>query len=87
MWVIPIGIFGQVIPNLFFNKGLPVVGGNLESILGTLELPSTIIMAYLILGEQIHWIQWIGMLTIILGILIANQEQIRNERKIKRLLI
>lgn len=81
LWVIPISIFGQVIPNLFFNIGLPIVGGKLGSFLGTAELPSTIIMAYFILGEQVTIIQWVGMLAVILGIVIANKEDRFSNRK------
>lgn len=68
LYAIPIGIFGSVIAPLFFAKGTPHIGSGLASILGSSELPTAVLMAGLILGEQVSFLRWIGIAITLLGI-------------------
>jgi drug/metabolite transporter (DMT)-like permease len=54
------------------NSGFPHTGIGLGSIVSSLELPVSVLMAYIILNESVVLSQWIGILLIILAIVIMN---------------
>lgn len=67
---IPLAIFGNVIPPVFFSIGVPIVGIGLSSILGSIELPVATLCSVLILHEQTSIIRWVGILLILTAIII-----------------
>ena len=71
-WGIVLALFGTIIPPLLFNAGFPLTGIGLGSIVSALELPVSVLMAYVLLGEKVFFIQWIGIILIILAIVIMN---------------
>ena len=75
-WGIILALFGTVIPPMLMNAGFPLTGIGLGSIVSSLELPVSVLMAYFILNEEVVLIQWIGILLILLAIMIMN---IRNK--------
>jgi drug/metabolite transporter (DMT)-like permease len=54
------------------NAGFPITGIGLGSIVSALELPVSVLMAYIILSEKVVFIQWIGIILIIIAIIIMN---------------
>lgn len=71
-WAALMAVFGQVIPTICFTKGVPVIGGSIAAIIGAVELPVVVVLAYFYLGEQVFLIQWIGMGVILLGVYISE---------------
>uniref|UniRef100_UPI00404A484E EamA family transporter n=1 Tax=Flavobacterium sp. TaxID=239 RepID=UPI00404A484E len=71
-WGIVLALFGTIIPPMLLNAGFPHTGIGLGSIVASLELPVSVLMAYFILKEQVLLIQWIGILLIILAIVMMN---------------
>ena len=71
-WGIVLALFGTIIPPMLLNVGFPLTGIGLGSIVSSLELPVSVLMAYFLLNEEILLIQWIGILLIILAIVIMN---------------
>lgn len=71
-WGIILALFGTVIPPLLLNAGFPLTGIGLGSIVSSLELPVSVLMAYFLLNEQVVLIQWFGIILIILAIVIMN---------------
>lgn len=71
-WGIVLSLFGTIIPPMLLNAGFPLTGIGLGSIVSALELPVSVMMAYIILGEKVIFLQWIGILLIILAIVIMN---------------
>jgi drug/metabolite transporter (DMT)-like permease len=71
-WGIVLALFGTIIPPLLLNAGFPETGIGLGSILSSLELPVSVLMAYFILHESVNWLQWIGIGMIILAIVMMN---------------
>lgn len=67
-----LALFGAVIPPILFNKGFPIVGIGLGSILSSIEIPVSIFSAKILLDEQVKTIQWIGVLIIIVSVVIIN---------------
>ncbi|KRB56984.1 EamA family transporter [Flavobacterium sp. Root186] len=71
-WGIVLSLFGTIIPPLLMNLGFPLTGIGLGSIVSALELPVSVMMAYVLLNEKVILIQWIGIVLIILAIIIMN---------------
>ncbi|MQP51970.1 MULTISPECIES: EamA family transporter [unclassified Flavobacterium] len=71
-WGIVLALFGTIIPPMLLNAGFPHTGIGLGSIVSSLELPVSVMMAFFLLNEQVLLIQWIGIVLIILAIVIMN---------------
>ena len=71
-WGIVLALFGTIIPPMLLNAGFPLTGIGLGSIVSSLELPVSVLMAYFLLNEELQLIQWIGIHLIILAIVIMN---------------
>jgi len=71
-WGIFFALFGTIIPPILMNAGFPITGIGLGSIISALELPVSVMMAYIILNERIAVIQWIGIALILFAIFLMN---------------
>ncbi len=71
-WGIVLSLFGTIIPPMLFNIGFPNTGIGLGSIVASLELPVSVMMAYFILDETVILSQWFGIILILLAIIIMN---------------
>ena len=71
-WGIIIALFGTIIPPMLLNAGFPLTGIGLGSIVSALELPVSVMMAFILLNESVVFSQWIGILLIIIAIVIMN---------------
>ena len=71
-WGIIVSLFGTIIPPLLFTAGFPKTGIGLGSIVASLELPVSVLMAYFLLHETVNMLQWSGIALIILAIIIMN---------------
>jgi len=71
-WGILIALFGTVIPPILLNAGFPLTGIGLGSIVSALELPVSVLMAFIILNETVNFWQWIGVLLIIIAVIVMN---------------
>lgn len=67
-----LSLFGTVLPPLFFNSGFPKAGLGLGGIVSALELPVSVMMAALVLHENIAPIQWAGISLILAAIILMN---------------
>ncbi|MFH7011039.1 EamA family transporter [Flavobacterium sp. FlaQc-52] len=71
-WGIVLSLFGTIIPPMLMNAGFPLTGIGLGSIVSALELPVSVMMAYFLLNEKVIFLQWVGIVLIILAIIIMN---------------
>ncbi len=71
-WGFILAIFRTIIPPLLLNAGFPKVGLGLGSIVSSLELPVSVLMAFFLLNEKVTAIQWLGILLILAAIVIMN---------------
>lgn len=67
-----LSLFGTVLPPIFLNKGFPLTGVGLGSIVSALELPVSVTFAYFLLSEKVVLSQWIGIVLILIAIVIMN---------------
>ena len=80
-WGIVLSLFGTIIPPLLLTAGFPKTGIGLGSIVSSLELPVSVLMAYFILHESVVPMQWLGILLILAAIVIMNIDLINFRRK------
>lgn len=71
-WGILLSVFGTILPPILLNKGFPLIGVGLGSIVSAVELPVSVAFAFLFLQEQVLLSQWIGILIILCAILLIN---------------
>ena len=67
-----LSLFGTIIPPILFNIGFPNAGLGLGSIVSSLELPVSVTLAFVLLGEKVIFIQWIGIALILFAIVLMN---------------
>ncbi|UQD56194.1 DMT family transporter [Flavobacterium sp. K5-23] len=71
-WGIVLALFGTIIPPMLMNAGFPLTGIGLGSIVSALELPVSVMMAFVLLNESVNATQWFGIFLIIMAIVIMN---------------
>ena len=71
-WGIILALFGTIIPPMLMNAGFPLTGIGLGSIVSALELPVSVMMAFVLLNEDVKPFQWFGIVLIIIAIVIMN---------------
>ncbi|MDV7401220.1 EamA family transporter, partial [Arthrospira platensis SPKY1] len=67
-WGILLALFGTILPPMLLNAGFPHTGISLGSIVASIELPVSVLMAYVLLSEVVLWSQWMGIILILLAI-------------------
>ena len=72
-----LSLFGTVIPPLLFAYGMPKTGISLGSILSAVELPVAVAMSYFILYEPVTYLQWIGVIGILVVVIWINTQKRR----------
>ncbi|MCX7543839.1 EamA family transporter [Marinicella gelatinilytica] len=67
-----LALFGTLIPPIMFNKGFPIIGIGLGTILTAIEIPVSMLSANWLLQEELNAIQWLGVAIIIIAVVIIN---------------
>jgi drug/metabolite transporter (DMT)-like permease len=82
-WGPLVALFGTVLPPLLFTRGIPLTGIGLGAILASIEIPVSVVMANLLLGETVTLLQWSGVLLIMIAVAVMNMpvERIFNYNK------
>lgn len=83
-FALPLAFFGMVVPLVCFSIGMPKVGTGLGTILSAAELPTVIVLSAFVLREQISFVQYIGILIIIIGICIPQMSSLLAYRPRKK---
>ncbi|WCM43465.1 EamA family transporter [Flavobacterium sp. CBA20B-1] len=78
-WGILLSVFGTVLPPILLNKGFPLTGVGLGSIVSAVELPVSVTFAFIFLQEQVLFSQWIGIAIILAAVLLINWNLIRTK--------
>ena len=73
-WGVFLGIFGTILPPLLFNQGFPRIGVGLGSIVASVELPVSVLSALILLNEAVAWMQWLGIIIILLSVILINKK-------------
>ncbi|MDM5236665.1 EamA family transporter [Bacillus cereus] len=79
-----LGLFGVVVPVICFSIGVPKVGIGFGTILGAAELPTAIIASITLVHEVVTFMQWIGIIFILIGIFTPQLLTARKGKKHNR---
>lgn len=80
-WGLVLALFGTILPPIFLNMGFPHTGVGLGSIIASIELPVSVTVAYMVLQEQVVFIQWMGILLILSAIFLMNSQLIFKKKQ------
>lgn len=69
VYALLIALIGTVIPSFLVAEGIRLIGANNSGLIGSIGPISTIVMAYIFLGERLSLLQWLGTLLVIGGVL------------------
>ena len=71
-WGPILALFGTILPPILFSYGMPLTGLGLGTILSSIEIPVSVLMAFFLLNESVNGWQWLGIVIIILTVIILN---------------
>ena len=71
-WGLFLSLFGTILPPLLFTKGMPLTGMGLGAIIAAVEIPVSVMMAHVILGEIVNPAQWTGIVLILFAVVLMN---------------
>ncbi len=83
-WGLVVSLFGTILPPLLFTRGMPLAGIGLGAILASVEIPIAVIMASILLGEQVLITQWIGVGVILAAVVWMNIGRRKRTGKLHR---
>ncbi|WP_156290640.1 EamA family transporter [Oceanobacillus salinisoli] len=74
LWIygLALGLFGIIVPVFLFSIAIPRVGSGISSILSAFELPVAVTASILLLGENVTFLQIVGIVTIIIGVVLPT---------------
>lgn len=81
IWGLILGVFGVVLPPILFSISMPKIGSGLGTILSASELPTAICMSIIVLHEHVSWIQWIGVILVLLGVILPTATALYKQRR------
>lgn len=84
IWGALMACFAVVLPLLCFSNGMPKLSPSVGALISSLELPSAIIAAYLILNESISTSQALGILLILIAVAYPSIIKTHHEWHIRR---
>lgn len=76
-------VFATVIPSFLISEGIRMIGSSSASIVGSIGPVSTIVLAYIFLGEKITLYQILGTLLVLAGVLIVGTADDFFQQKVK----
>ena len=68
-------LIATVIPSFMISEGIRNIGSGNASIIGSVGPISTIVLAYIFLEERLGWLQWVGTVLVIAGVLVITLQK------------
>lgn len=76
-----VSLLSQILPTMLILISIPRIGGRMAGVLGTMELPTAVVGAWLLNHESISWSRWLGVVLILFGIVISEVFTSRGRRR------
>jgi drug/metabolite transporter (DMT)-like permease len=71
-WGLMAALFSQVVPVMLMFMAIPHTGGRMAGVLGSVELPVAVFVAFIVLHEHVTLIRWLGVVLILAGIIVSE---------------
>ena len=78
-WGILLSLFGTILPPVLLTRGMPLTGMGLGAIIASLEIPVSVLMAFVLINESVSALQWTGVILILLAVVLMN---IKNHKSV-----
>lgn len=72
LWGLLMAVFSQILPPILMMIAIPRTGGRMAGVLGSVELPVAVLGAWLLLGEKVSALRWLGVVLILAGIVVSE---------------
>ncbi len=73
-----LALFGTILPPILFAYGMPTTGVGIGTIIGAVELPISVLMAAILLKEEVVLSQWLGVIIILVAVGLMNWRKAKN---------
>lgn len=83
-YVFVLAIVTGILPVVFLYSGINILGAQIASVVATGEIPFTLLMSSLILGEQLILIQMIGSILIMGAIVLLNRTEDDDVKEVEK---
>lgn len=80
-YIILIALMGGVLPVVFFYRSIAIIGSERTSIIATLEIPLTLVVAFIVLREHMSLVQLGGVAMVISSALLLHRGDKHIEKK------
>lgn len=77
------GFFALFLPVVLFGLGTPHLPTGISTVLAAAELPASVILTYLILGESVSALQALGVCVILAGVMVSQAPALKTQLKKK----
>lgn len=77
LWLSISALFGFLICDGALFRAFLVIGPRMAITLMSLVPPVTALFGYLVMGERLEWIEWVGMIVTVTGVLMVVQDRPR----------
>jgi drug/metabolite transporter (DMT)-like permease len=78
---IPLSLIGIVAPIFLIQKGAPQLPSGMTTIMASSELPSGILMGAAFVNDPITFLEIVGILIILAGIVLSQLDSLRAEKR------
>lgn len=79
-YALVLGLFGVILPPVLFSISMPKIGSGLGTILSSSELPTAVFMSVIVLHEYVSFVQWLGVVVVLVGIALPNLKGRRRQQ-------
>ena len=80
-----LGFFAMLFPVVLFGLGTPKLPAGTSTVLASSELPCSILLTWIILGEGIDTMQFLGMLLILAGVAVSQLPALQGRQRSRSL--
>lgn len=74
------GVIGLALADTLFFHGLRLIGVGLMAVVDCTYTPYAILFSWLLLGEQLDWMSYLGVALIVSGVFVASQHKVPVDR-------
>jgi len=80
-YVFMVAVAASFLPPLLIYAGISLIGASRASIVSTVELPFAVVLAHMILGEDLSLMQWAGAALIFISTLLLQINDLNHQRR------
>lgn len=86
-FIVGLALSSSCIAFLFFSFGVRAIGATRANVFNNIQPGVTAILAWLLLGDALAWIKWLGIVVVVIGMFVSQMDidKIKGDFKSKRI--